>query len=139
MGPYGFDLGHWGVELAAGRDISCSLPPERPIQILDSRDLAEFALRLIESGVDGAVNAVGLELSIREVADAWVGCVPGARVNWVGDGDDLGLSPDEPADTFRLANVRAVEAGLRWRPAEQTARDYIAWIRAGGTPPPLPH
>ncbi|HVX42828.1 MAG TPA: hypothetical protein VHC49_03035 [Mycobacteriales bacterium] len=139
LGPHGYDLGHWGADLAAGRDVSCSLRPEHPIQILDSRDLAEFVLCAIESGVDGPMNVVGPPSVVGEVAAAWTGCVPGASVRWAGGGDDLGLSPDDDPGTFRLSNSRAVDAGLRLRPAEETARDYLDWIRSGGTPPPPPH
>jgi 2'-hydroxyisoflavone reductase len=137
IGPYGPDMGSWGVNLAAGQDISCSLKPEQPIQVLDSRDLAEF---MLASGVDGPVNVVSATVTVAELAEAWCSCVPGARVHWGSDGDDLGLSPEENVDgTFRLSNARAVGAGLRLRTAEQTAQDYLEWIRSGGTPPPAPH
>lgn len=140
VGPYGPDMGSWGVNLAAGRDISCSLRPEQPIQVLDSRDLAEFMLGAMASGVDGPVNVLSPTVTVRELAEAWCSCIPGARVHWGPDGDDLGLSRDEDADgTFQISNAKAVAAGLRLRSIRQTARDYIDWIKSGGTPPPPPH
>ncbi len=140
IGPHGYDMGNWGERLAAGKDISCSLRPGHPIQVVDSRDLAEFMLRLIESGVDGPMNVVGSSITVRELAEAWVGCVPGTRLRWGSDGETLGLSGD-PNDegTFQISNARALAAGLRLRPMQETAHDYIEWIRAGGTPPPPPH
>lgn len=41
--------------------------------------------------------------------------------------------------TFQLSNARALTAGLEIRPAEESARACVEWIRAGNTPPPPPH
>lgn len=142
IGPHGYDMGNWGERLAAGKDISCSLRPDHPIQLVDSRDLAEFMLLLIASGVDGPMNVVGpaAPTTVRELGEAWAGCVPGARLRWESSGETLGLSgnPDDEG-TFQISNARALAAGLRLRPTQQTAYDYIEWIRSGGTPPPPPH
>jgi len=141
VGPYNPDFGNWGEALATGRRLECAARPEQPIQYVDARALAAFALRLTTEALPGPFNVVGATSTMTELADAWRSVVPDAApVDWDPPEDRFHLPHDGSNDgTFQLDNTRALSAGFVPRPAELTARDYIAWIKAGNTPPPAPH
>ena len=141
VGPYNPDFGHWGEALATGKAPECTARPDQPIQYLDARDLAAFLLRLTIDGPGGAFNAVSSTMTMAELADAWRSAVPAALpIDWDPAVDRFHLPHDGSNDgTFQLSNARAVAAGLRVRPAEESARACVEWIKAGNTPPPPPH
>jgi len=144
IGPYNPDFGHWGEALAFGKPLECSARPDQPIQYVDARDLAAFLLHITVSELGGPFNAVGPTTTMSDLVSAWRSAVPDGsavqEVDWNPAVDRFHLPHDGTNDgTFQLANTRAISAGLHLRPAEQTAADYVAWIRAGNTPPPPPH
>lgn len=141
VGRYGPDFGPWGQPLAKGRQLDCAARPEQPVQYLDARDLADFLLKLTAERPAGPFNAVSPTLTIEAFLDSWQRVAPTpVPVDWNPATDYLHLPHDGSNDgTFQLDNTRALKAGLRVRSAEDTAADYIAWIREGNTPPPPPH
>lgn len=141
VGPYNPDFGNWGQALAEGTPMESAARPDQPVQYLDARDLANFLLRLTTHRVAGPFNAVGPTRTIAELAAAWRSVVPDpAPVDWSPAVDRFHLPHDGSNDgTFQLDTTRALAAGLRRRPDEAIARDYVAWIQAGNTPPPPPH
>jgi 2'-hydroxyisoflavone reductase len=141
VGPYNPDFGNWGEALATGKALECAARPDQPIQYLDARDLAAFLLRLTIDGPGGAFNAVSSTTTMAELADAWRSAVPDALpVDWDPAVDRFHLPHDGSNDgTFQLSNARALAAGLRLRPAADSARACVDWIQAGNTPPPPPH
>jgi 2'-hydroxyisoflavone reductase len=141
VGPYNPDFGNWGEALATGKPMECAARPDQPIQYVDARDLAAFILRLTVERLAGPFNVIGPTSTMANLADAWRSVVPDAApVDWDPPEDRFHLPHDGSNDgTFQLDNTRAVTAGLTFRSPETTARDYIAWIRAGNTPPPPPH
>ncbi|MEV6416640.1 NAD-dependent dehydratase [Kribbella sp. NPDC051718] len=137
VGPYNPDFGNWGEALATGKALECAARPDQPIQYLDARDLVAFLLRLSIDGAGGAFNAVSESTTMRALAEAWRSVVPGSPpVDWDPPEDRFHLTHD---GTFQLDNRKALAAGLVVRPAEESARDFVEWIRAGNTPPPPPH
>jgi 2'-hydroxyisoflavone reductase len=141
VGPYNPDFGNWGEALADGKAMECAARPEQPIQYLDARDLAAFLLRLTIQGPGGAFNAVSDAMAMKELAEAWRSVVPAALpVDWEPAIDRFHLAHDGSNDgNFQLSNARARAAGLEVRPAGESARACVKWIRAGNTPPPPPH
>lgn len=136
---------YWPVRVARGGDVLAPEKPEAPIQIIDVRDLAEFILRLIEENASGVYNATGpdyeltlgrllevsrqvshsnanfrwasVEFLTRHKVEAW-----SDMPVWVPD--------DEEGAGFSRADVsRAIEAGLRFRPVEETVRDTLEWAQ----------
>ena len=123
-------------------------PPDAPVQIIDARDLAEWAIRLIEAKTTGVFNAVGdpgalTAFSLIEAVNSETGS--DARATFVGDAwlSEQGVSPhsvnawapfDEPgwSGAFHVSNRRAVDAGLTLRPIRETIRDTTAWDVARG-------
>lgn len=144
----------WPARLARaaadGQPVLAPGTPQRPLQFIDVRDLANWLLRLVDAGVAGAFNAVappgfttcgGL---LQACADA-VGLTP--MLAWVSDAHLLaqGVQPwmDLPlwlpaegpdaaghAAFMDVPTARAQASGLVCRPLADTVRDTLAWWRA---------
>lgn len=148
---------HWPrrlAEAADGEPVLAPGRPERPVQLIDVRDLAAFCIDLAERRQSGCFHAIGPRAPMRDLLEA---CAQAAGTRptlaWRGDATLLrqGVAPwtglplwipeDEPMLGGMLLsdNARAVAAGLACRPWVETARDTLAWVRAGGdTAPPSP-
>lgn len=135
---------HWPLRVAAGGEVLAPGRPERPVQFIDARDLADWCLRLVAAGTAGTFNAIGDTLPMRELLDT---CreVSGsdAQFTWLADRTlidakvepwselPLWIPEGDPAFGGMLlgANTRARVAGLRTRPLADTVRDTLAWAR----------
>lgn len=137
---------YWPLTVAKGGMITAPESPQIPLQYIDARDLAEFALRLVHDDRGGVYNActtpdshtfgellaaceraAGVRAEVRyENAQALLerGVQP-----WV----DLPLwlpSTDAAAHAMlHASNARARTAGLTLRSIETTVRDTLAWSR----------
>ena len=145
----------WWVErLARGGDVLGPGRPEAPVQVIDGRDLAAFAIALTERAATGVFNACGNPATFGGLIEACrVGAASDASVTWVPEGlllehgaepfDELPLwlsdTPEHRA-FYAFANDRARTAGLTLRPLAETARATWEWIRAvraGELPEPV--
>lgn len=134
---------YWPMRVKRGGDIIAPDKPHTPIQIIDVRDLAEFIITLIEHDVAGVYNVTGpdRELMMGEFLDM---CkqVSGstAAFHWasaeflkeheVQPWSDMPVwipDTDEDAGFSRVDVSKAIEAGLKFRPLEDTIRDTIQW------------
>ena len=118
---------YWARRLARGGEILAPGPPERLAQFVDVRDLAAWILDAVESGLSGTFNATNEGVS-------WGDLLAGADVTWVSDEflreHDVGAwmelplwLPDPAWAGMHATDVsRAVAAGLRFRPLEETIR-----------------
>jgi 2'-hydroxyisoflavone reductase len=137
----------WVARMARGGRVLAPGAPERPIQLVDARDLAAFVLDLTAARATGTFNVVGAPLTWGEMLDA---CVPGPNTDvvWVEDErlraaglDDADLplwiagDDTENAGFMQISGARAVAAGLRHRPFAQTASDVLAALRPDDGPP----
>ena len=137
---------YWPLRLAGGGDVLAPGNPARQVQIMDVRDLAGWMLQLAEQRTTGTFNATGPRqpLTMGEVLETCneIGGAE-ARLVWVdepflleqevGAWMELPLWVSEVDTWFLQADVsRAVAAGLRFRPLEETARDTLAWARQTG-------
>lgn len=126
-----------GEVLAPGR-------PERFIQLIDVRDLAEWIVEMIERKATGIYNATGLpgELTMGRLLEECQTVGEGASsLTWVSDDFlaqeqvkawselPLWLPEDAPQlKGFMFVNCeRAVNSGLRFRPLRETIQDTLAW------------
>jgi len=129
---------YWPHRISRGGDVLAPGPPEEPVTLIDVRDLGEWIVRLCESATHGVFNAVDVT-TWGELLDACVRAVgPNARLVWVssdwlaeqGVGEwmelPLWVSSAEMTGLHRVDNERAVSAGLRFRPLEDTARATLA-------------
>lgn len=116
---------YWAQRLRRGGEILAPAPPERKNQFVDVRDLAQWILDACERRVSGTFNATNEGVS-------WAELLADARVTWVDDEFLLehGVTPwlelplwlPDPAWAGMHATdvSRAVAAGLRFRPLEET-------------------
>lgn len=154
LGPHE-DVGRlpwWLARTARGGPVVAPGRPDRPLQLVDARDLAVFALDGLAAGLTGpydVVSAPGL-CTTRELLEACVRATGGeAELVWVGE-EALAAAGVEPwtqlpcwvPETGELSGLmsgdssRALAAGLRCRPVEQTIADTWQWYRSAGMPPP---
>ena len=128
--------------------------PESPVQEIDGRDLAAFAIGQTERAATGVFNACGDPATFGELIEACrIGTGGDARVTWVPEAvllehgaepfDELPLwLPETPEHRafYSFANGRARAAGLALRPLAETALATWEWVRAvraGRLPEPI--
>jgi 2'-hydroxyisoflavone reductase len=129
---------YWPHRVERGGEVLAPGSPERRIQVIDVRDLAEWILHLAEAREEGSYNATGPEtpLTFGELLDT-ARDVSGsdAELTWVEDGflreRDVGewmelplWIPSEPG-LFEADVTRALRAGLTFRPLEDTVRGTL--------------
>jgi 2'-hydroxyisoflavone reductase len=139
---------YWVTRLARGGAVLAPEPREQPVQLVHARDLAEWMLAAADRGVTGVLNATGPAepLTLGETLERIRAAVAGdAELVWAGERFlvDAGVEPFQElplwlapgvdpdwAGFFGLDVSRALAAGLRFRPLEETARDTLAWAQA---------
>ncbi len=116
---------YWALRLERGGEILAPGPEGRLAQFVDVRDLATWLLDAVEHDLSGAFNATNEGVP-------WGELLAGAKVTWasddflraqeVGEWMELPLWIADPAWTGmqRVDVTRAVAAGLRFRPVEET-------------------
>ncbi|WP_263563940.1 hypothetical protein [Paucibacter sp. DJ1R-11] len=153
VGPYDYSprLPYWLQRLAdSARDGETVLAPgrpERPVRLIDARDIARFALQRAEARQGGLFNTVGADgLNMGGLLEAaHSACGSKAELVWLPDEGLLaaGIQPfaDLPywlpeADNamMDMRNPAAEVAGLRFTALAQTLADTAAWLNAGPRP-----
>ncbi|HYH85893.1 MAG TPA: NAD-dependent epimerase/dehydratase family protein [Pyrinomonadaceae bacterium] len=144
---------YWTARAARGGEVLAPAPPDRQVQLIDARDLSEWILRMLAEGRAGVFNACGpvYRLTMQGFLEACRDAsASDARFTWAGEQFllDAGVEPwselplwlPESAEKHRyfLASNcdKAFAAGLAFRPLAETARDTLAWQKAG-TPAPV--
>lgn len=134
---------YWPHRVARGGEVLAPGNPEKQVQFIDARDLAEWNIRMIEAGKTGIYNATGPDyaLSMGKTLDECK-AVSGsdARFTWVPEQFllerdvqpwmELPLWLPEEGDHAGMHSVdcsKAFAAGFTFRPLAQTVRDTLAW------------
>jgi 2'-hydroxyisoflavone reductase len=134
---------YWPLRMARGGEVLAPGEPERPVQLVDGRDLAEWIVRAAEARVSGVMNATGPERPLpmaRFLAVCAEAAACESTLQWV---DDAFLEAQQVAGYSELPLwvpqryrafgdvdcARARAAGLRFRPLADTVRDTLAWAR----------
>jgi 2'-hydroxyisoflavone reductase len=134
----------WVGRLARGGEVLAPGSPAAAVQVVDGRDLAQFAVALIERETTGVFNVSGEAATFGELLPACrAGTGSKATLTWVGEEfllaqgvapfDELPLwLPEEPDSRafYEIPSTRARAAGLELRPLADTARDTWEWLRA---------
>jgi 2'-hydroxyisoflavone reductase len=134
---------YWPVRVAKGGDVLAPEKPEVPVQIIDVRDLADFIIKLVEGEASGIYNATGpdYELTFGKLLDT---CkqVSGndANIQWasvefleqnkVAPWSDMPVwvpDNDENPGFSRMNISKGIDAGMKFRPLEDTVRDTLSW------------
>jgi len=136
---------YWPVRIDRGGEVLAPGDPIDPVQFIDARDLAEWTIRMVESGETGIYNATGPErkLGIGETLETMKSALSSnARFTWasadfleaqkVAPWSDMPVwipPRGEEAGANRVSNKRALATGLSFRPLPETARDTLAWFK----------
>jgi 2'-hydroxyisoflavone reductase len=129
-------LTYWVRRAAGTGRVAVPERMDRPVQVMDVRDLARLVVLLVEQDLPGPFNAVGpfpdtsfVEL-VRTCGDAEL--VPVSE----GELDVPLLFPDPAWDVMlRISPAAALAAGMPRTPLAQTIADTRAWDRDRGEPP----
>jgi nucleoside-diphosphate-sugar epimerase len=154
LGPHE-DVGRlpwWLLRLARGGDVLAPGPPDLPLQLVDARDVARFALDAAAAGRSGAYNTVSRRghATMRSLLEAGIAATGSdAHLAWAEPGRlrAAGIAPwtelpiwlppdDEYAALHDIGVEKAHAAGLVTRPAAETVADTWAWLQALGARPP---
>lgn len=124
----------WPARLARLPVVAAAGDGTDPIQVVDRRDIADFAIRTIERRLTSAFNVTGARLPFREALETTRRVVGGgARIVWTGDAGREALGPlPGAAPIARAPGFAAIDgskartAGLGERPyAESVAEDWL--------------
>lgn len=138
---------YWPIRISDGGEVLAPGDPDRQVQVIDARDLANWTVDCVERGTTGTFNATGpaTRLTMREMLEACrEGTASDATFTWVDESflEAEGVGPwmevplwlpASDTDTRGMLAVsidRAVHAGLTFRPLAETARDTLAWHRS---------
>jgi 2'-hydroxyisoflavone reductase len=130
---------YWPLRLSRGGPVLAPAPPDQLVQFVDVRDLGAWLVKACADGIPGTFNASGEPVRLETVLAA---CGDGELV-WVDEKFLLDQEvqpwmelplwvPREAAVFLQMSVAKAVAAGLRFRPLEETARDTLAWARETG-------
>jgi 2'-hydroxyisoflavone reductase len=136
---------YWVVRVARGGEVLAPGRPDRFVQFIDVRDLAEWTVRMIERKETGVYNANCLPKDLtmeRVLEECKMVSDADAFLTWVSDNFLLQEKvapwsempfwmPEEGAPHlkgFMFINCnKAVGAGLSFRPLNDTIRDVLTW------------
>ncbi len=133
---------YWPVRFSKGGDIGVPGTPTDPLQIIDVRDLGRWLVTLAESGTVGTFNACGPEKPLtwgRVIQACQHLSPPNTRLTWLSakfvaqqEGLDFPIWAPFEGDSkgfHTWSNAKAIQAGLRFRPVEETVNDTLTWYR----------
>lgn len=140
---------YWPWRIAQGGEILVPGVPARHVLVLDVRDMAAFTIEALERSLGGTFNLVGPRERLT-MGDLAATCASAATVRpaWTWIDDDafllaeglvpyrdlpLWMPPGPGREGFMEASVaRALAAGLRLRPIQETVADTLAFaLRLG--------
>lgn len=136
---------YWPARIDRGGEVLAPDRPDDPCQFIDSRDLAEWMIRMAEMRAFGLYNAVGPEKPLT-VAEMLYGVkavtTAGAQFTWVPweflQSQDVRpwrhMTVWQPpygrtAGYQRRSATKAIANGLTFRPLAVTAKDTLDWHR----------
>jgi len=132
-------LSYWAARGKMGGEILAAGARSTPVQYIDVRDLAEWAVRLVEENVSGTFNVLSPSHGIDEVIESAASTASEpTRITWV---PTEWLADQPSAETWgtllfwkinegaltRIDNARAIANGLTFRPLRTTLADTLAW------------
>ena len=134
---------YWPHRVARGGEVLAPAPPDAPMQSIDVRDLGEWIVAACEDGPSGTFNATHPGFSWQELLDTCV-AVSGTEpdITWVsreflveqdvGEWMELPLWLADPGFADRVSVQRALDAGLAFRPLEETVRGALEQAETTG-------
>ena len=129
--------GKWGPDVLAPGDGT------DPVQFIDARDLAEWIVRMAESGTAGTFNGTGKPIAMKAfLGGVAAGVHADPKLTWVPtkflEDHKVNAWSDQPvwvpgqgetAGFHHRSIARALKAGLTFRPLPLTAGDTLTWFK----------
>jgi 2'-hydroxyisoflavone reductase len=135
---------YWAVRVAEGGEVLAPGDPDRFVQLVDARDLADWTVEMAARGETGVYNATAgpfemtMESMLTQIRET---AASDAVFSWGREEFIMGenVQPwsempfylpesDEENRGFLSANVdKALAAGLKFRPFSETVRDTLHW------------
>jgi 2'-hydroxyisoflavone reductase len=141
---------YWPVRAAMGGEILAPSRPEMNVQIIDARDEANWIIRMAEARKAGVYNVTGPDytLTMGALLDTCLKAGENdAALTWITDEfllehdvtpfTELPLWIPQTYNGMQAVSIqKALDAGLTFRPLEETVRDTLAWNarRTGDSP-----
>jgi 2'-hydroxyisoflavone reductase len=149
VGPHDYTdrFTYWPVRVARGGEVLAPGPPDRFVQFIDVRDLAEWTISMIEHKAMGAYNAHGVPktLTMEHLLEECKSVTASdAHFTWVTEDfllqenvaawSELPLwLPEEAAPHLKgfmfISPDKAIAAGLTFRPLSETIKDTLTWYQ----------
>jgi 2'-hydroxyisoflavone reductase len=139
---------YWPRRVARGGSVVAPGRPDRPIQFIDARDIADWSIQLAERRTSGVFNTVGpAPLTMGQLLDECRSVSRSdAELAWLADDHLLaaGVQPwtelplwipeadPEHGGLLLADNRRAVAAGLTFRSVADTVEATLEWDRVEG-------
>jgi len=137
---------YWPARISRGGTVLAPGDPACRVQFIDARDLAAFVIQTVKEQITGTFNAVGPQhpMTMGELLNACKTATgSSADLTWVSPEflleqkvqpwSDIPLwIPDTPEmrGFARVNNSRAMTAGLKCRPVDETIRDTMEWFNS---------
>jgi 2'-hydroxyisoflavone reductase len=132
---------YWPVRIDRGGEVLAAGPKENPVQHIDVRDLANFALLCCENGHSGTYNVAGPAASATPMSSYLEQIRAGVKSSATFTYVDLRFLVEQkvrfpmvvPPAALGLMKVnasRAVAKGLTFTPLAKTAADTLAWFKS---------
>lgn len=138
---------YWPVRVSRGGEMLVPGGPAYPLQIIDVRDLANFAIDCLDQQITDTFNTVtpvgaytmgqlltdSQAVSATRVDPVWVSEAFASEAQENSEVENRGLFPiwhaldGDAASISSVAGEKAVAAGLHNRPVRETIRDLLAW------------
>ena len=157
VGPYDYSdrYTYWPVRVARGGEVLAPGRPDRFVQFIDVRDLAEWLVSMIEQKATGAYNGHGQpnKFTMRDVLEECrLASDSDASFTWISE--DFLLKeqvaawsqlplwlPEEAAPHLKgfmfISPEKAIASGLTFRPLSETVIDTLTWYRTNRANEPL--
>lgn len=149
VGPHDYTdrFTYWTVRVARGGEVLAPGRPDRFIQLIDVRDLAEWTISTVERKATGAYNTHGLpnNVTMQRLLDECK-LVSGSDAEFTWASEEFLLQekvaawselplwlPEDAAPHLKgfmfISPEKAIAAGLKFRPLSETIRDTLAWYQ----------
>ncbi len=133
---------YWPVRVERGGEVLVPGLATAPVQYIDARDLAEFAILSLEKNIGGTYNVAGPGADTVTMGDFTAqlkaAVNPAATFTWVDheflQARRMGLPLVIPGKgpmrgLAKVSAARAIAQGLKFRPIASTAKDTLAWFK----------
>jgi 2'-hydroxyisoflavone reductase len=156
VGPYDYTdrFTYWVARVARGGEVLAPGRPQRAVQFIDARDLAEWTVKMIEEKRVGVYNCNGVPGAVtmgRLLDECRAVSASDASFTWVdedfllqqqvGAWSELPLWVPESEESLKgfmfISSDKAIDAGLTFRSLKETVGDTLTWWQSTAAIEPM--